>query len=331
MKAVTNLIQVVILVIIVVVLISYTFIFFSNYFSETQRSSKTTINKTLQTLNAGLSIESISETDEGLNTSIFVRNTGNQDLTQIAVFIDNSLATIESPQIIRVDSVATIKILRYISNGNHQIKISTAEGAESIKNYDPCNGSNVVLCLGFDEGLGTTAKDDSFYENNGTISGSPSWTQGRYNQALNFNGINNYISLPNNTNLNMTGNFFVSVWLKPNALDNFTIIGDDLGSFFKWRITTESSLAGNIIEFRLGLISVRTGSLLNTNYWHYMKGIYNFTHITLYIHREDGLNEISSSTAGFPITTLSGNKLIGKNHTTKYFNGLIDEIRIKTL
>ncbi|MBI4744389.1 MAG: hypothetical protein HY776_06180 [Actinobacteria bacterium] len=54
----------------------------------------------------------------------------------------------------------------------------------------------------FDEGTGSIAYDKSLLNNNGTVYGA-TWTQGRYGQALSFDGLDDYAQVPNSDSLNM--------------------------------------------------------------------------------------------------------------------------------
>src|SRR5438128_9156769 len=66
----------------------------------------------------------------------------------------------------------------------------------------------------FDESTGTTAIDSSGLGNNGTLTNGPTWTAGKVNGALSFDGTNDYVELPNEASFNFTNNFAVSVWMK---------------------------------------------------------------------------------------------------------------------
>jgi hypothetical protein len=66
----------------------------------------------------------------------------------------------------------------------------------------------------FDEGGGSIAYD-SAGNNDGTVNGA-TWTTGKMNGALSFDGSNDYVSVPHDTTLNITGDITISVWLYLN-------------------------------------------------------------------------------------------------------------------
>nr|NIP25721.1 LamG domain-containing protein [Phycisphaerae bacterium]NIP53544.1 LamG domain-containing protein [Phycisphaerae bacterium]NIS54453.1 LamG domain-containing protein [Phycisphaerae bacterium]NIU12093.1 LamG domain-containing protein [Phycisphaerae bacterium]NIU57766.1 hypothetical protein [Phycisphaerae bacterium] len=51
--------------------------------------------------------------------------------------------------------------------------------------------------------------------NNGIIYGA-AWTTGKINGALSFDGSNDYVFVPHDTTLNITGDITISVWLYLN-------------------------------------------------------------------------------------------------------------------
>ncbi len=67
----------------------------------------------------------------------------------------------------------------------------------------------------FDEGSGTTAYDSSGNNNHGTLYNGPTWTQGKVNGALSFDGVNDYVSFGNKPQFNMAGDkdFTLIVWV----------------------------------------------------------------------------------------------------------------------
>ncbi len=67
----------------------------------------------------------------------------------------------------------------------------------------------------FEEGTGTTAKDTSGNNNNGTLTNGPTWTQGKIGKGINFDGSNDYV----NTSLASpitTGT--LGLWINPTTL-----------------------------------------------------------------------------------------------------------------
>ena len=72
---------------------------------------------------------------------------------------------------------------------------------------------NVVLYLPFDEGKGDIAQDQSQFGNDGEIRNAK-WVEGKYGSALEFNGTNAEVRVPDNDSFNLT-EITVEVWYNP--------------------------------------------------------------------------------------------------------------------
>jgi len=56
----------------------------------------------------------------------------------------------------------------------------------------------------FDEGSGTTAGDSSGNGNDGTLVNGPTWVSGRHGMALSFDGVDDYVEIPDTELWNST-------------------------------------------------------------------------------------------------------------------------------
>jgi hypothetical protein len=65
----------------------------------------------------------------------------------------------------------------------------------------------------FDEGAGTTAADSSSYKNNGTLTNGPTWALGHFGKAIQFDGVDDYVTVPHNPILCVTTGVTVMAWV----------------------------------------------------------------------------------------------------------------------
>jgi len=73
--------------------------------------------------------------------------------------------------------------------------------------------SGMVSYWNFDETSGTVASD-SVGTNNGTLVNGPVWTTGKVGGALQFNGVDDHVSIPDSQVLrDLTSTFSVSFWV----------------------------------------------------------------------------------------------------------------------
>jgi len=88
-------------------------------------------------------------------------------------------------------------------------------GALQALGWRPPPPPQMVAHWKFDEGRGTTA-NDSAGKNNGTIHGAE-WTAGRFNNALSFDGVDDYVEVGDDPSLRFmqSSSFTISAWVIP--------------------------------------------------------------------------------------------------------------------
>ena len=77
----------------------------------------------------------------------------------------------------------------------------------------------------FDEGDGAIARDASGNNNHGTLTNGPTWAQGKNGTALQFDGKDDYVSVPNNSSLNIADNITIEAWINLPSLPVDTNVG----------------------------------------------------------------------------------------------------------
>lgn len=174
--------------------------------------------------------------------------------------------------------------------------------------------------------------DSTPYENHGITNtglNTPSFTVDRYgkeNGALNFDGSNNYFSTSYVKDIN--NRITIGAWIKPDSSGTYDISNQeqwDGGPWTGWRFRQTSSA----ITFKLGdgtsnSYSFSAGNLI-INEWNYVVGVWNGTHIIIYIN---GI-EAGNSPKSFIYQGNTGRHYIGKYPgSAYYYDGSIDDVRI---
>ena len=73
---------------------------------------------------------------------------------------------------------------------------------------------SLVLYLTFDDGKGEAAKDLSKHNNHGDLVGGPKWVTGKFNGALELDGVDDYVVVNKNDSLKFgQGSFSVEAWV----------------------------------------------------------------------------------------------------------------------
>jgi len=151
------------------------------------------------------------------------------------------------------------------------------------------------------------------------------------NNALDFDGVDDYVNLGNI--LNLTSAISIETWVKTDGLGSRqTILDKGYSSsgepYYQYHVEVRS---GGEIYFALSLGGTRqvtqTSASLTAGQWHHVACVYSGSTIKVYI---DGVEE-SSTTATGSISTYSTSLYIGAYSgpgPIGGFDGLIDEVRI---
>ncbi len=131
------------------------------------------------------------------------------------------------------------------------------------------------------EGNGTNAYDMSGNTNTGIWQGTlgSQWATGTLGGAGNFNGIDNYIQLTTNPITSPTGNWTISMWIKPTDLSG-------TGCFFYNKVGGLSicNNGSNLQGLFEDIIWLRTSYTLTTSQWIYVAFTRNSGTNTIYVN-----------------------------------------------
>jgi hypothetical protein len=170
------------------------------------------------------------------------------------------------------------------------------------------------------------AVDVSGNGNDGTLVGDPQWVAGMVDGAIELDGVDDFVDCGNSELLDITGDITVACWIKVDLFDkNWQAIvthGDN-----SWRVH-RSSGSDNVAWGTSGLSPTDLTGTTNVNdaEWHHVAGVYNGAQKLLYI---DGALDASADSTG-NINSSTFNVNIGENNqaTGRFFDGLIDDVRI---
>jgi hypothetical protein len=183
-----------------------------------------------------------------------------------------------------------------------------------------------------DEGAGTTARDSSGKNNNGTLRGGPLWVAGKVGQALSFDGVDDYVEVPHNASLIPTsGKATVSVWINakrytgPGGSQWQGILAKGGWDPRLYNMYTEAS---GVIHFSTGPGNATIGSLspahLPLNEWVHVTVAVDGKHI--YYFNGEPVGEAGQGAtvpnAGTAVFT------IGQTGESNFFLGMIDDVQL---
>ena len=67
----------------------------------------------------------------------------------------------------------------------------------------------------FDEGAGDVATDSSGNGNDGVLINEPEWVDGKFGKALRFDGVDDYVDIPDSPSLSPTEQMSIVAWIYP--------------------------------------------------------------------------------------------------------------------
>jgi len=189
-----------------------------------------------------------------------------------------------------------------------------------------------VLNLSFYENQGNTVHDLSGYNNNGTIYGAQ-WVDGIIGKALDFDGTDDYVEVPDSDSLDITDEISILLWFNPQQLDmNQYLVDKHVSSPFKAFFV--AFWGTNRIRFTLydesgGSTEIFSSKVFNSgdlNKWWHIAATFNGTLLKIFIN---GKKDVEGTSGISSIGINERNLTIGSsNARTFFFKGLIDEVRV---
>lgn len=234
---------------------------------------------------------------------------------------------------------AVIFITAFVFVGNKAFAV------ESLFNAD----GNTISLWRFNDVSGSTVIDE-MGRNNGTAIGT-SIVDGKFGKARYFNGLNDYIVVPNDASLNNLAQFTLEAWVNPQGFDLGTWANGESviakGSHDGWGnylalmlFRNQDDNYGNANNFNSiffdGEVYSAGGTISSwyaPNEWYYVAYTYNGSDLKLYVN---GSLVSSTSSPGLVINNVD--PLYIGHHTwangtqgSQRMRGLIDEVRISNI
>ncbi len=156
---------------------------------------------------------------------------------------------------------------------------------------------------------------------------------GQGGSCIEFDGTNDYISVPNHSSLNLTGNTItLEAWIYPTAWQNNYFEGSVVVkeavsiSGYMLRVGDDGTLGFTLGNGSSWFHAVSPSGTLTLNRWQHIAGVLDGTNMTVYV---DGV-EVATQTFSGNIASNSVTLSIGitEIYSSRTFQGKIDEVRI---
>lgn len=188
---------------------------------------------------------------------------------------------------------------------------------------------NVPGLVGYwsmNDGSGIVAKD-SVGNNDGILQNGPTWIAGNYGNALQFDGINDYVDIPDSNLWAFgTNDFSISMWVFFNAFTiTNSLISQHLNDLSNWKIYSTSS--GSTLTFYINSIpQVSATANLATGKWYHIAFVKSGGVGRFYINGVSiGSGAVSSVPNVAKRVTIGAGDEGGPGY---WVNGIIDEVSI---
>jgi hypothetical protein len=200
-------------------------------------------------------------------------------------------------------------------------------------------GDEIIGWWALDDGTGTTAADSTAYGNDGTLVGSPAWTNdAQRGWCLDFSGDDNYVTIPNESFFDIIGNITVMAWMKDDYTDwrNLsTIIAkgiDSSGGFALQKARRDNAMSFYVDVSGMPWYGIQAGAGIFDNQWHHVAGVYDGSNAYIYI--DGGLDSNSVACSG-SMATNNWDVYIGENSESldggsngREWDGLLSDVRV---
>ena len=190
--------------------------------------------------------------------------------------------------------------------------------------------SSLVAHLTFDEASGTQVSDVSGRGNHGVIAGAQR-VGGVSGGALQFDGVNDWVTIADAASLDLTTSFTLEAWVRPSAGGGWrTVVLKEGSGFSAYELYANnpdvSAPSSFFTPVGAAARSIHGTSALPNNAWTHLAATYDGANLRLYVN---GVLVRSGARTG-TIRNSGGALRIGGNQTWggEWFAGTIDEVRV---
>ena len=181
---------------------------------------------------------------------------------------------------------------------------------------------------GFDETSGTAVTDGSGRGNNGTISGATRTTAGKFGSALTFDGVNDWVTVPDSASLDLSTRATLEAWVFPTSLGNAwrTAVMKEQPGQLVYGLYANNDLSRPSGHLFTSSDLYSTGSAqLALNAWSHLAMSWDGTTQRLYVNG----TQVASRAVGGTLVNSAGVLRFGGNGVwSEWFAGRLDEIRV---
>ena len=187
--------------------------------------------------------------------------------------------------------------------------------------------SGLIAHWAMNETAGLTAADSSGHNDHGTLTAGPVWTSGKFGGGLRFDGVDDFVDVPDGPVLNPTSALTLAVWFKSAnvAAGAMLICKGNSGTQYNLREFQNS------VRFRVsagsGLTDLEVTYPFTNGGWYHVAGVYDGSTMRVFVNASQVGTSLAKTGALLSDTVgLALGKRSGANNN--FFNGILDDARI---
>ncbi len=196
----------------------------------------------------------------------------------------------------------------------------------------PVTTAGLVAAFGFNEGSGNSTADATGNGHTGAVSGAAWTTQGRFGNALAFDGVNDWVTVNSTALLALSTGMTLEAWVFPTAhspnWNNVIIKERPNGEVYNLYSNIDTSVPTVYVVRATAPttpLDARGTSQLPLNVWTHLAATYDGTTLRLFVN---GAQVGSRALTGALVTSTGALRVGGNGIWGEFFQGRIDEIRI---
>jgi len=208
-------------------------------------------------------------------------------------------------------------------------------GMLTTQSYAKIDPDTIVGMWLFDESKGDEAEDSSGNENVGNLMGNPEWVDGKFGNALEFDGASSYVDILNSESLN-NASFTISLWFQPNQLRIQGLV--DKTPAPQWRIFMNSPAGAIEFDALPGEIANITTPVTSVGTWSHVAATYDSDTETAkiyfdgaFIREAANVDMNNTSSVNINIASPENSRFNGIIDEVGFFNVVLEEKDIQTL
>lgn len=257
------------------------------------------------------------------------------DNNTFKLYIDGALAaTASNTASINYSGLGANTVIGRQGNANTAMDFTGVIDDVRVYNY-AITAAEVEALYGFvghwklADASGTTAVDSTVTANNGTVTGTASWSSDCGGMGVfDFNGSTNYVSVASAAALQPTESITIAAWVKGDVWGT----GSDADTIVRKGEGTPNNYCLCIADGKVTLLlddvdtaGIRSTATLNTGTWYHVAATWDGTTAKIYIN---GVLDSSTGRTGTIGSDARAVNIGGRSGSTDMFDGMIRDVRL---